>query len=358
MKSIGAGRDTPVFFAHFLQPKAAFSVRNIKSARKKQFSLLQNAASGVLISVGAVMDTILEQINSMGKAFVGFVLPMLVQSSVLIAILLLADLVLRRKVRAVFRCWIWVLVLVQLVLPILLPLPTSLGHWFGDEIAYVAEEASVRPVASVTWQGIVLVVWLAVAAGMVLFLLQRAIFAKRLVAGARKANNLMNDMLWYCCKCMGVKGKIRLKVSPKVTSPVVWGLLRPVILVPHNLAPSLGSRHLRAVLLHELAHIRRGDLWVNLAQTVLQIVYFYNPLLWLANAIIRRVREQAVDEAVLAAMGEKARWYPETLVNVAKLALGRPALGLCMIGVVESKSALTGRIERILNRPTPGERKV
>jgi hypothetical protein len=102
-----------------------------------------------------------------------------------------------------------------------------------------------------------------------------------------------------------------------------------------------------------LAHIRRGDLWVNLVQTVLQIVYFYNPLLWVANAVIRRVREQAVDEAVLVAMGEGARQYPRTLVNVAKLAFGRPALSLRLIGVVESKSALKGRVKRILERPLP-----
>jgi hypothetical protein len=115
---------------------------------------------------------------------------------------------------------------------------------------------------------------------------------------------------------------------------------------------------LRAVLLHELAHIKRGDLWVNLAQTVLQIVYFYNPLLWFANAMIRRVREQAVDEMVLVAMGERAKSYPETLVNVAKLAFKQPTLSLRLIGVVESKNALAGRIKRILTRPLPKSAKL
>jgi len=120
----------------------------------------------------------------------------------------------------------------------------------------------------------------------------------------------------------------------------------------------LGSEDLQVVLLHELAHIKRGDLWVNLAQTLLQIVYFYNPLLWLANAVIRRAREQAVDEAVLVAMGEKASRYPETLVSVAKLAFKRPTLSLRLIGVVESKSALTARIKRILSRPIPKSAKL
>ena len=110
--------------------------------------------------------------------------------------------------------------------------------------------------------------------------------------------------------------------------------------------------------MHELAHIRRGDLWVNLVQTVLQIVYFYNPLLWVANAVIRRVREQAVDEAVQVAMGEKAGEYPETLVRVAKLAFERPALSLRLIGVVESKSTLQGRVKRMLERPLPKSAKL
>jgi len=74
--------------------------------------------------------------------------------------------------------------------------------------------------------------------------------------------------------------------------------------------------------------------------------------------MIRRVREQAVDETVQVAMGEKARQYPETLVNVAKLAFKRPALSLRLIGVVESKSALKGRIKHMLGRPIPKSAKL
>lgn len=344
------------------------------------------------------MNTILEQINSAGYAFVEFAGPMLVQSSILVVILLLVDLVLRRKLRAVFRYCIWMLVLVKLVLPTSLSSPMSLGYWFGDELQSikisdtaataevagmqqmakvaptevasaapaaasttmdvepVAAEDIARPAASVrpvTWEGAVFLVWLGVVIVMGLLLLQRAVFVSGLVTQARNANGLMNDTFKFCCGQMGIKSKVRLKVSPNATSPAVCGLFRPVILVPQDLGPSLGASHLRAVLMHELAHIKRGDLWVNLVQTVLQIIYFYNPMLWLANAIIRRVREQAVDEMVLVAMGAKARQYPQTLVDVAKLAFKRPALSLRLIGVVESKSALTGRIKHILNRPIP-----
>jgi beta-lactamase regulating signal transducer with metallopeptidase domain len=306
------------------------------------------------------MNTVLEQVNSIGEAFVGLAASMLVWSTVLIGALVLLDFVLRKKVAARVRYWIWMVAIVQLVLPISWPSLRISGSRFGGDEGYPASEAefmatgiAARLAAPLTWQGVMLLVWLAVAAGMVLFLWQRSVFVRRLVAQAKDANNLMNDVLRYCCWCMGVKGRVRLKVSAAVRSPMVCGLFRPVILVPDNLTSGLGSRHLRAVLLHELAHVRRGDLWMNLVQTGLQIIYFYNPLLWFANSIIRRVREQAVDETVLVAMGEKAQWYLETLINVARLAFRRPALSLRVIGVVESKSVLARRIRHILKGPIP-----
>ena len=80
------------------------------------------------------MNIVIEQINSVGKAFVDFAWPMLWQSSVLIAILLALDFLLRRKVRAVFRYWLWMLVLIKLVLPTTLSSPVSIGQLIGNAI--------------------------------------------------------------------------------------------------------------------------------------------------------------------------------------------------------------------------------
>jgi beta-lactamase regulating signal transducer with metallopeptidase domain len=337
------------------------------------------------------MNIVLEQINTAGRVFVDFAWSMLLQSSVLIAILLLVDYLLRRRVRAVFRYWLWMLVVIKLVLPTSLSSPVSIGRFMEQPMAAIDIAENNQPVAgdisnvpsqspgaegmvesrldslpaasihnppvapavSLAWQGGVLLVWSAVAIAMLLLLLQRAIFVWGLVRQAKEANDLMKDMLNFCCKTMGVRGRVGLKVSPNATSPAVCGLFRPVILLPHGLGSNLGSGPFRVVLMHELAHIKREDLWINLVQTVLQIAYFYNPLLWLANWAIRRVREQAVDEAVQVALGEKALQYPETLLNVARLAFKRPALSLRLVGVVESKSALAGRIKRMLTRPVP-----
>jgi len=80
------------------------------------------------------MNAIVQTINTSGRAFAGFAAPMLIQSGLLILILLAVDAVLRKRVRAVFRYWIWMLVLVKLVLPPSLWSPVSLGTWFGDTL--------------------------------------------------------------------------------------------------------------------------------------------------------------------------------------------------------------------------------
>jgi len=329
------------------------------------------------------MNAVVHTINSAGRGFVDFALPMLIQSGVLILILLLIDLALRRRVRAVFRYWIWMLVLLKLVLPPSLGSPVSFGTWFGQTLetpvaalyeapaAYEAEPANAaqppvwlgnnvlsgppiakgfaldaatpvvtppaptpqterdaagttvtptptEPTASLSWQALVLLAWAAAALALLLLLLQRAYFVRGLVAQAQEAPPKLVAALDECRASMGLARPLALRISPNASSPAVCGLRHPVILIPRNLAPKLQPRDLQAVLLHELAHVRRGDLWVNLIQTLLQIAYFYNPPLWLANLMIRRVREQAVDEAVLVAMGETARDYPEMLINVAK----------------------------------------
>ncbi len=357
------------------------------------------------------MGVLLEQVNRSGAAFVRFAGPMLIQSAVLILILLLVDVFLRKRVRAVFRYWIWVLVLLKLILPTSLSSPFSVGSFFGERLAHVeisgpgavaaresgqaegseaaalpfldtsgirdygyvparsassevepilTEAAVSRETGSVrlSWQAVVFSLWLAVVVAMGLLLAQRAVFVRGLMRQARDADGVMKDALERCRVAMGVRRRVGLKISVNATSPAVCGLVRPVILMPHNLGRGLGAGQLRPVFFHELAHIRRGDLWVNLAQTVLQVLYFYNPLLWIANSVIRRVREQAVDEAVLVAMGERAGQYPEALVRVARLAFERPALSLRLIGVVESKSALASRVKRILGRPIPKSAKL
>ncbi|MHC4638794.1 MAG: M56 family metallopeptidase, partial [Planctomycetota bacterium] len=361
------------------------------------------------------MDNLITFLNTMGKTFIDFSMPMLIQSSVLIIILLIVDLLVRKKVRAVFRYCIWMLVLVKLVLPTTLSSPTGLGYWFGDKFEFanaevtepvepiekvpwihkkveheipvqpalsgkldvagneiksaewprtfvepqidpvpINSDAAASPVTvSLSWQGFAFLGWVAAVMAMVLLLIQRMFFVRGLLAQSKTPSGSMTCAFQQCQQQIKIRGKINLKLSPVAASPSVCGLVRPTILIPENLPSKLKAEDLRSILLHELAHIKRGDLWVSLVQTILQIAYFYNPLLWVANAVIRKVREQAVDEMVLVAMGEDADDYPETLLNISRLTFSRPVLSLRLIGVVESKKALSSRIKHILNRPFP-----
>jgi beta-lactamase regulating signal transducer with metallopeptidase domain len=344
---------------------------------------------------GYIMNSCITFLNSVGKTFVEFAGPMLIQSSVLIIVLLALDFVLRKKVRAGIRYSIWMLVLIKLLLPVTLSSPTGLGYWVGDklptstlpnkietvEMESIAEPVTVEttfeaapsivaapqtpiaspvettitpePTPSLTWQGIALLAWFAAVTSMTLLLLQRMFFVRGLIAQATTASTKVADIFEQCKNQLCAKTNISMKLTSTIASPSVCGLFRPTILIPQKLLAKLDSRNLKSIFLHELAHIKRGDLWISLLQTTLQIIYFYNPLLWIANATIRKVREQAVDETVLAAMGEQANDYPETLLNISKLAFTRPALSLRLIGVVESKKALTSRIKHILGRPFP-----
>ena len=74
--------------------------------------------------------------------------------------------------------------------------------------------------------------------------------------------------------------------APVIGGLLRRGLIRPHVLLPVGLAEELSPPQLRWVLLHELAHVRRGDLWVLLLQRVVQAVYFFNPAVWLANRFI------------------------------------------------------------------------
>ena len=145
----------------------------------------------------------------------------------------------------------------------------------------------------------------------------------------------------------------RIRLTDRPQSPAVCGLFRPVILLPRSLADQLPPAQLRAVLLHELVHLRRGDVWVNCLQALVQILYWWHPLLWLANARIRRVREEAVDDAVMLALNEDAETYAPTLLEVAKLSLRRPLASLGLVGILESRSSLRQRIERLLDFHPP-----
>jgi beta-lactamase regulating signal transducer with metallopeptidase domain len=108
-------------------------------------------------------------------------------------------------------------------------------------------------------------------------------------------------MLGKCMHKLAINGNVRLYFSTKVLVPMVMGSIKPVILMPVAIANKLTMHEAEAVLLHELAHIRRHDYLVNMVQLFIETILFYNPFVWLISAVIRREREHCCDDMVIRA---------------------------------------------------------
>lgn len=119
---------------------------------------------------------------------------------------------------------------------------------------------------------------------------------------------------------LGVGRSVELRICDRRISPMTWGVRRPVILLPEDcLTWSDDCR--RAVLLHELAHIRRNDwLWQMLTQAAC-VLYWFHPLMWIVAREVRKESDRAADDMALGA-GMSATSYAEQLVHIASQIAG------------------------------------
>ena len=164
--------------------------------------------------------------------------------------------------------------------------------------------------ASLHWTDWVVVCW----AGGVLFLLARLIVGIGAVWHLSARSSQFKGSIPHIRP--GWKRTVSVRRSDAVTVPMVWGLFRPVILLPAD-ADEWEPERRRAVLLHELAHSQRQD-W--LIQTMAQItcaVYWFNPLVWFAVRRLRTEAERACDDHVLNA-GYQSTDYAQHLLDIVR----------------------------------------
>lgn len=339
------------------------------------------------------MNGALVTLNQFGALFVRHAGLMFVQVGILILLLLVFDRVLHRYLRASLRYGLWMLVLIKLALSPDFSLPTGIGTWRARVAsfrpAHIERAASSRPrqdalatapkphettisamnsttepaspdahiseevPVQLDWPGGLLVAWLTGMVALMVALLVRAASTCHIIRESKPPGEALLELLARCQHEVGLATQVQLKLTRDLSGPAVCRAWRPVILVPEALTDGLPEEKQRTILIHELCHIKRADPWVNLAQTLLQVFYFYNPLVWLANASIRRVREQAVDERVLVCLKGQLQCYSHTLIDIASALTLRTRLGMGLIGVPESKTRLNERIQLMLRRPTP-----
>jgi beta-lactamase regulating signal transducer with metallopeptidase domain/outer membrane murein-binding lipoprotein Lpp len=140
-----------------------------------------------------------------------------------------------------------------------------------------------------------------------------------------------------------------VRLSSQVTEAMAIGLLKPLVLIPAAWSADMPVEVLEAVIAHELAHLRRHDLWVNLVQRIVETLLFYHPAVWWLSRRLRIEREMCADELAVAATGD-ALQYAQALEQVAgeQQADTRPALAAFLRG--EKNMRLLQRIQLILGQ--------
>ncbi|MEP7037792.1 MAG: M56 family metallopeptidase, partial [Acidobacteriota bacterium] len=121
------------------------------------------------------------------------------------------------------------------------------------------------------------------------------------------------------CAKLEITQTVKFLQSNLIETPVVIGWLKPVILVPASVFLQISPQQLETILAHELIHIRRYDALVNLAQSLIEILFFYHPCAWWISSLIRMEREFAADESVIEIMENSHIIYASALANLEEI---------------------------------------
>lgn len=131
--------------------------------------------------------------------------------------------------------------------------------------------------------------------------------------------------------------------SPAFIEPGVFGVFRPVLLLPEGIFEHLTEEQLRAVIAHELCHVRHRDNLIGIVQMFIETVFWFHPLVWWVGKRIFEERERACDEEVLR-LGNEPSVYARGILRVCELYLESPVE--CVAGITGAN--LKGRIEAIM----------
>jgi len=186
--------------------------------------------------------------------------------------------------------------------------------------------------------------------GSILFFLRFTggyLYLKKVVKNSSRENSKLIDVFKRLNKRYGIHRKIDIRESINITTPMVVGYLKPIILFPIGLVNQLSTSEIEAILAHELAHIKRHDFLVNLFQIVTEIAFYFHPAIWYISSRIRYERENCCDDMAINHT-KSSIGYAKTLVKLQELQVQniQPALAFSGEG-----NSFSNRIKRILGAP-------
>lgn len=156
-----------------------------------------------------------------------------------------------------------------------------------------------------------------------------------------------NSQLNILSKKLEIEKKVAISLCKETFIPCTIGFLKPIIILPVSIINSLSPAEVEAILLHELAHIRRNDYLFNVIQRIMEMILFFNPAIWLLGKEIRKEREFCCDDLVIQNTSSPLI-YAQALLQIADS--NTPAkLSLSLSASGEEKYTLLNRIKRLTN---------
>src|SRR5579872_1572706 len=144
---------------------------------------------------------------------------------------------------------------------------------------------------------------------------------------------------------LALQADVPVLSSPALLEPGIFGIFRPVLLLPEGIMGRLAPEHLKAILAHELCHVRRRDNLTAALHMVVEAIFWFHPLVWWLGVRLIEERERACDEEVLR-VGNAPQVYAESILQTCQYYLESPLV--CMSGVTGSD--LKKRIVRIMTQ--------
>ena len=212
-------------------------------------------------------------------------------------------------------------------------------------------------VSTLSGLSLLLVAWGAVVVAILVVLAWAGLSVRRIVRNARPLDSSdWKTPLFEIADRIGLDEAPRLLQSSAAKMPFACGILTPTIVLPAE-SESWTLDRRRAVLLHELAHVRRHDLLGHTLGRLVCAVYWFHPLVWTAAKQLRSESERACDDLVLAC-GTRATDYAEHLLDIVTSVRGdsTPLVALAMARRKEFEGRMLAILDPHLRRSTPSRR--
>ena len=168
--------------------------------------------------------------------------------------------------------------------------------------------------SAIDWPSMLLGLWVCGVAVMLVEGVRRWRFTTGLIARSEPASEEATRIATEVAATIGLRRTPSIRVSEEVSTPLVAGALRPVVVVPADRFAALSADEQRMALCHELAHVKRADLWLGCVPALAERVFFFHPLVRLAAREYALCREAACDAAVIDALATSPREYARLLL--------------------------------------------